>query len=749
MADKEADSVVHLLPTDVGLLTVTLATLVGCSAAITFYSTRKQRKIHQTTGVEHTGDATQDFFLSGRNMPWWAIGASLFAANVGSEHYIAQAGTAALYGFPVSLYEWMAAYLLVLLAYVFAPVYLRSAVVTVPEFLEKRYNKWCRLILASVCVLSYILTKIAATLFASAVFLNILLGWNIYKSIPVILGITAVYTAVGGLTAVIYTDILQVVIGLIGGFAALIVAMQRVGGYQGLVDAFSRTGHSDMLHVIRPVTDPNFAWTGMFFGQVVSSIWVSAENSGVLRLSGPADSRMTCGWHVFRLLIMWLCTKKKYWCLDQEMAQRVLSARSLRHARSGLVFAGFLKIMPPFVILFVGLAARAMFERCKLGDVGFENWCSVDLSDPDQANKAYSLLVVREFHSGLVGVLVAAMLAAMMGALSAVLNSSASVLTFDIYQRFINPVASERRLVLFGRLSTAAVALLSVAWLPVIESQENSLYLIVQDTFTHFAPPLTAIFVMGVFSSRINATGATAGLLVGLIMGAVQYVWNLVVKRECEAFYDERWFSFPCMQFNHYASILFVVSAITTLVGSWLSGWVPEGEERQAMRRLTVWHGKREWWGSQPCDTDVIFRETGPTPRQSGDVDPEKGLAASAYMAPPPSFRFTQAAFGERSPASCGMAGCCSNDDARTVTSVVSSLGFDRTNTRDIAPSEADSDHVYIPRAVCRLSTISGDRAYVGDLEALMARERLLSRVNDALAIVLVVAVTALIIVWR
>ncbi|CAD7696856.1 unnamed protein product [Ostreobium quekettii] len=284
-------------PGDWAITALSLVVVFG----IGMYSTVKKRK----------GSVADNFFLAGRSMPWWIQAASLFASNIGTEHFVGQAGAAAAGGIAVGLYEWTAAYLLLLLGWFFAPVYLRCSLTTIPEFLEQRYNKWCRGLFVIITLVAYVLSKIGASLYAGAVVFEVVLGMGMWVSSPLIIVGTALYTVAGGLTAVMFTDTVQMFMFVIGGFIGTHTALKLVGGMTGLFSVLRDNGQEYMTHMLHNVHVNDFPWPGMLIGQPIASIW--------------------------------------YWCIDQEMAQRVLSSENLEAAQLGTAAAGFMKIMPVFI----------------------------------------------------------------------------------------------------------------------------------------------------------------------------------------------------------------------------------------------------------------------------------------------------------------------------------------------------------------------------------------------------------------
>src|SRR6201988_4190934 len=374
--------------------------IIGVYFAIVFgiglYFARKER-------------TSEDYFLASRDVGWFAIGASLFVSNISTGHFIGLAGSGASSGLAVGSFEWLACLILLLLGWVFVPFYLRSNVFTMPEFLERRFSRNCAVYLAAISIIAYIFTKISVQLYAASVVLERVAGWKLWETAVVLVIATGIYTVAGGLAAVIYTDTVQTLILITGAVALTIIGLGRVGGLEHLRTMVP----PDYFHMIKPVSDPNFPWTGIFFGAPILGIW--------------------------------------YWCTDQVIVQRVLSAKDEGHAKAGTIFAGFLKILPVFLLVLPGIIAYALFPE--------------QVVKPDYA---YPTLVLTLLPVGLVGLVMAAFLAAVMGAMSSVFNSASTLATLDFYKK-IRPAASEAQLVTFGRIATGIMVVLGLLWVPFIK----------------------------------------------------------------------------------------------------------------------------------------------------------------------------------------------------------------------------------------------------------------------------------------
>src|SRR5881409_1539976 len=468
--------------------------------AIGFYFARKER-------------TSTDYFLASRNVGWFAIGASLFVSNISTEHFIGLSGTGASSGLAVGHFEWLACLILLILGWVFVPFYLRSNVFTMPEFLERRFSRSCAVYLASISIIAYVFTKISVHLYAAAIVLERVVGWNALQAAVVLVIATGIYTIAGGLAAVIYTDLVQILILIAGALILTFVGLDRVGGFAGLRAAVP----TNYFHMIKPMTDSEFPWTGIFFGAPILGIW--------------------------------------YWCTDQVIVQRVLSARDEGHAKAGTIFAGFLKILPVFMLVLPGLIAFALYRDAFVVRDG----------QVMNGDIAYPMLIVNLLPAGLVGVMIAALMAALMGAMSSVFNSASTLVTLDFYKK-VAPQASERQLVNFGRAATGVLVLLGVLWVPFIRLINAQLFIYLQAVQAYISPPIAVCFIFGILWTRVNGTGAITTLMSGFVLGSARFV--------CEVLDKSRRFESPAirwlidMNFLHYAILMFVVCAAVLIVVS-------------------------------------------------------------------------------------------------------------------------------------------------------------------------------------
>ena len=459
--------------------------------------------------------ATQ-YFLAGRNTRWYAIGTSIFAANISSEHLIGLAGSGATAGLAVGAYEWMAVFCLFILAWVFLPKYLKSQVFTMPEFLEKRFNAHCRWYMTILSIVAYIFTKISVSLFAGAIILKYTIGWDYMTSALILVVATGIYTIAGGLAAVIYADILQTTV-IIGGSATLtIIGMIKVNGFSGLRESLP-SGFFDMIH---PASHDVYPWTGVIFGILILGIW--------------------------------------YWATDQYIVQKTLSARNLDQARAGANLTAALKILPVFIFVLPGLIAYAL-------------WPAEVKASPDMA---YPMMLTRLMPSGLTGLIMAAILAAIISSLSAVFNSISTLFTMDIYRK-IKPDAKDRELVRMGRIFTAVIVVIGIIWIPLIRHLSNQIYQYLQSVQAYISPPITAVFLTGILWKKATGKAAFITLVTGGILGAFRFILDIISKSS-----DVGWLKgFVELSFLNYCIITFIICLLLIILLSYLQAKTPSAKK--------------------------------------------------------------------------------------------------------------------------------------------------------------------------
>ena len=488
--------------------------------AIGFYFSRKER-------------TSEDYFLAGRNVGWFAIGASLFVSNISTEHFIGLAGSGATSGLAVGHFEWLACIMVLILGWVFVPFYLRSNVRTMPEFLERRFNRSCAVYLAGVSILAYIFTKISVHLYAAAVVLEHVVGWNPLTAAIILVVMTGIYTIAGGLAAVIYTELVQTLVLLTGAVVLTFIGLNEVGGFAGLRAAVP----PGYFHMIKPMSDPEFPWTGIFLGAPILGIW--------------------------------------YWCTDQVIVQRVLAAKDEGHAKAATIFAGFLKILPVFVLVLPGLIAYALYPQMftKNADGLVTN-----------GDIAYPMLIINLLPHGLIGMMIAALLAALMGGMASVFNSASTLVTLDFYKK-ARPDATELQLVTFGRMATGIMVGLGLLWVPFIKLLSSQLYVYLQSVQAYISPPIAVCFIFGILWPRLNGQGAISSLLTGFAMGTIRFVLEVMDKSRHFDSTAIRWL--VDMNFLHYAILMFVVCA-GVLIGVSLMTPAPERKKLAGLTFATV-----------------------------------------------------------------------------------------------------------------------------------------------------------------
>ncbi|KAM4719402.1 sodium/glucose cotransporter 1-like isoform 2-T2 [Anableps anableps] len=444
------------------------------------------------------------FFLAGRSMVWWPIGASLFASNIGSGHFVGIAGTAAAAGIAIGGFEWNALIVVIILGWLFVPIYIKAGVVTMPEYLKKRFGgQRIRIYLSVLSLFLYVFTKISADMFSGAIFIQQALGLNIYVAVIALLAITALYTVTGGLAAVIYTDTLQTIIMIVGSFILMGFAFNEVGGYENFQDRYmtaipSITGNisaecyqprPDSFHLFRDPITGDLPWPGLVFGLTIQATW--------------------------------------YWCTDQVIVQRCLSAKNLSHVKAGCILCGYLKLLPMFLMVFPGMISRILYSdvvAC-VDPTECQKYCGANVGC---TNIAYPKLVVDLMPNGLRGLMLSVMLASLMSSLTSIFNSASTLFTMDIYTK-VRPRAKERELMIAGRVFIVILIGISIAWIPVVQSaQSGQLFDYIQSITSYLTPPVAAVFLLGVFCKRINEPGAFYGLTIGLVIGLSRMITEFV-----------------------------------------------------------------------------------------------------------------------------------------------------------------------------------------------------------------------------
>ena len=479
---------------------------------ITWWAT-KQRK-----------ESTEDYFLASRHVGWFVIGASIFASNIGAEHIVGLAGTAAKTGVVMGHYE-LHSWLVLLLGWVFIPFYMRSRVFTMPEFLEKRYSANARWLLSLITLVSYVVTKVCVNVYAGAVVFQTLLGIDFWTGALFILIFTGIYTVLGGLRAVVYTEAIQTVVLVLGSIIVTIMGLIKLGGWSQLVALAGR----EHLNLFLPANHPEFPWPGMIFAPPIVGLW--------------------------------------YWCTDQYIVQRALAARNEQQARRGTIFASYLKLLPFYIFILPGVMAFALARSGQL--------------ELQRADQAFPALVMSLIPVGIKGLVAGGLLAALMSSLASVFNSSSTLFTMDIYKK-LRPRTPEKKLVLVGRFATAVVVVSGVVWIPLMKHISSELYHYLQSVQAYIAPPIAAVFLLGVFSRRINKYGAMTSLVSGFSIGLLRLIAELNKNSLSGVLH---WFA--TVNFLYFAIFSFIGCCLAMLVVSWLTP-SPRAEQIQGLTYATT-----------------------------------------------------------------------------------------------------------------------------------------------------------------
>jgi solute:Na+ symporter, SSS family len=454
-------------------MAICIAYILGILALGLWAGLKKKKQV--------SGNESSEYFMAGKSVRWPMIGLALFATNISCLHLVSLAQSGFDTGLVNGNFEWMAGITLIILVLFFIPFYIKSGVSTLPDFLERRYNTACRDWLTVISILSAIVIHIAFSFLAGGIVLRTLFGVNLYTSVIVIAVITGMYTILGGLRAVMITESVQTVVLLGGAFIITAICFQKSGGWTGITETLESTGNSDKISMLRPLGDPSgLSWLGVLVGYPVIGIW--------------------------------------YWCADQTIVQRVLGAKDENHAKAGALFCGFIKILPVFIFVLPGLMAFVLMKK------GLFDVSSITNSADGSTKGIYTLMITQLVPKGLAGILAAALISGLMSQISGALNSIATLFSYDLYKRKY-PEASDAKLVSMGRISGAVALVVSISLLPLI-NQYESLFNGVQDVIAHMAPPITTVFLLGVFWSKASAKSAQYTLWIGSLLGAIVFIVN-------------------------------------------------------------------------------------------------------------------------------------------------------------------------------------------------------------------------------
>ncbi len=526
-------------------------------------------------------ESTTDYFLAGRNLGWWVIGASIFASNIGSEHIVGLAGSGATSGVAMAHYE-LHAWCLLVLAWVFVPFYMRSMVFTMPEFLERRFSEKSRYVLSIVSLITFVISKIAVGIFAGGVVFGTLLpemrlnvaGVEIdsfWIGSVLVIVLTGLYTALGGMRAVAYNDAVQVLVLITGSALLTGYGLTRLGGWSEL----RHWCGSDMFNLWKPLIPAGVesTWSPVMqtnaAGQVVRQAWYFNGNF-------PWLGMLFCA----PIIGLW------YWCTDQYIVQRALGAPNETVARRGSIFAAFLKLFPVYLFLIPGLICYALAKSGKVPELA-------PLIGPDGqaipsvSNGSFPMMVQYLLPPGIRGIVVAGLLSALMGSLAGVFNACSTLFTVDLYEKW-NKGASQRQLVRIGRIATGVMVLIALAWIPVIKGA-HGLYGYLQSVQGYLAPPIFVVFFLGVFWKRMNAAGALWAMIVGFALGIFRMIVDTPITLGISKGYPEGslFWIVNNIYFQYFSVLITLVSAVV-MVGVSLMTPAPNDKQIESLTFSTT-----------------------------------------------------------------------------------------------------------------------------------------------------------------
>jgi len=536
-------------------------------------------------------DTATDYFLAGRNLGWFVVGASIFASNIGSEHLVGLAGSGCTDGVAMAHYE-LHAWCLLVLAWVMVPFYMRSRVFTMPEFLERRFTPTARWVLSLISLVAYILTKIAVGIFAGGIVFSVLLpdatfmGFDSFwvGSVIVVL-LTGLYTILGGLRAVAYNDVIQTIILVVGSVLVTLFGLHALGGWGEL----RNIAGGEMFNLWKPLVPHGVAATWMPVREPTRMAWYFNDNY-------PWIGMLFCA----PVIGLW------YWCTDQYIVQRALGAPDEQQARRGSICAGLLKLLPVFIFIIPGMICFALAKSGKVAAIQQTLFNEQGQIIRDQCQKAFPLLVANVLPVGVRGLVVAGLLAALMSSLAGTFNASSTLFTIDFYSKF-KPKASQHQLVWMGRIATTVMVVIGLLWIPVIRGGKG-LYDYLQTVQGYLAPPIFVVFFLGVFMKRLNGKGCLAALIVGFIMGLARLAIDTPVKLMKDFSYTEGSLLWVINNifFQYYSILILVVCVVVMIVVSYLTE-EPNYEKIRGLTYGTESDEDRQKSRASWTATDVIF----------------------------------------------------------------------------------------------------------------------------------------------
>lgn len=522
--------------------------------------------------IRQSKGTSDDYFLAGRNLGWFVVGASIFASNIGSEHIVGLAGSGATDGVAMAHYE-LHAWCLLVLGWILAPFYMRSKIYTMPEFLEKRFSASSRWVLSIISLFAYVLTKIAVGIFAGGIVFGVLLpeinfmGMNSFwvGSILMIV-LTGIYTVLGGMKAVAITEAIQTVILILGSVLVTIYGLDALGGWGEL----KRIAGSEMFNLWKPLVPEGMTGTWSPVRTETTMAWYFNSNY-------PWLGMLFCA----PIIGLW------YWCTDQYIVQRILGAKNLTEARRGTIAAAFFKLLPVFIFIIPGIITFALAASGKMPELATTLLDGNGKIINANAQQVFPLLVAKVLPAGIRGIVVAGLLAALMSSLAGVFNASSTLFTMDLYSKF-RPGSSEKQLVRVGRIATVVMVVIGLLWIPVIQGSRG-LYDYLQSVQGYLAPPIFVVFFFGIFNKRLNAKGALAALLVGFGMGLFRLMVDTPVMLTPGFSYPENsvFWIINNIFFQYYSLIIFFVSAVVMFAVSY-SSEAPDAQKIQGLAMGTV-----------------------------------------------------------------------------------------------------------------------------------------------------------------
>jgi len=545
--------------------------------------------------VRKSKDTAADYFLAGRNLGWWVIGASIFASNIGSEHIVGLAGSGATDGVAMAHYE-LHAWCLLVLAWVFVPFYARSLVFTMPEFLEKRFSTASRYVLSIVSLITFVVSKIAVGIFAGGVVFATLLpemrinvgGYEIdsfWIGSVLVIVLTGLYTMLGGMRAVAYNDAVQVTVLILGSGLLTVYGLYKLGGWSEL----RYWCGSDMFNLWKPLIPAGVegTWAPVLVkdsvGKIVKEAWYFNGHY-------PWLGMLFCA----PIIGLW------YWCTDQYIVQRALGAPNESVARRGSIFAGFLKLFPVYLFIIPGLICFALAKSGKIPELQ-SILIGTDGQVTREAQGAFPLMVQYLLPPGLRGIVVAGLLSALMGSLAGVFNACSTLFTVDLYQKW-KPKATQHQLVRTGRIATGIMVLIALAWIPVIKGA-SGLYNYLQSVQGYLAPPVFVVFFFGVFFKRLNAKGCLWAMVVGFVMGLFRMLVDTPIALGLKGFEtgytpDSFLWIINNIYFQYFSVLITIVSAVVMVAVSYMTS-EPDYERIKSLTYGTVTHEDRtRTWAS-------------------------------------------------------------------------------------------------------------------------------------------------------